>query len=504
MIIMASNAFYSFYLAHVRFYPLLVLLSTLVIWLYLRIAILERSERRSDYVALAVACAALVSTHAFGILLYIVCSLYHLLFVRKNRRWLAVPAAAVSGLALAGPLIFVMFTNGVDFAVAGHGPRADGLGDILAAWLNVTANGNPLLLLLAAAGAALGWRQTCGALRRCAILFVLLLLAIALAAVGSGTLKCRLDAAFTCGSAHRSPVSSCRAICLVSQAKTAGSASVPLGNRGPIIRGVSRLVAVHPQDEHAVIDLPPWHLVSRTAEQSGDAAHVIAFALPDSMMWTTPWGPVGLREHWFDRRDIEFRWVGAVKWLEEYLRLYRGSGISPWVVYQKSRTDDAQLAELETTMDELGYQACQRVSLPITTEMVQYSWISLDCLPAKLSVSNQVEPLRYQFYGAKLAADGSRLFFANKRTSPSQDTLDRLQISHQLISENWENVGQLDLPLAPTEELHQFAIDVSEIPPGLYRLMAIVYDRHSGKTLDWQEAPGNPPSMLFLREVEIR
>ena len=128
VIIMASNAFYCFYLAHVRFYPLLVLLSTLVIWLYLRIAILERSGRRSDYVALAVACAALVSTHAFGLLLYIVCSLYHLLFVRKNRRWLAVPIAAVSGLALAGPLIFVMFTKGVDFAVAGHGPRADVLG----------------------------------------------------------------------------------------------------------------------------------------------------------------------------------------------------------------------------------------------------------------------------------------------------------------------------------------------------------------------------------------
>ena len=53
----------------------------------------------------------------------------------------------------------------------------------------MTANGNPLLLLLAAAGAALVWRQNCVALRRCAILFVLLSLAIALAAVGSGILK---------------------------------------------------------------------------------------------------------------------------------------------------------------------------------------------------------------------------------------------------------------------------------------------------------------------------
>ena len=503
VIIMASNAFYCFYLAHVRFYPLLVLLSTLVIWLYLRIAILERSGRRSDYVALAGACAALVSTHAFGLLLYIVCSLYHLLFVRKNRRWLAVPIAAISGLALASPIIFVMFTKGVDFAVAGHGPRANVLGEILEAWLNVTANGNPLLLLLAAAGAALGWRQNCVALRRCAMLFVLLLLAIALVTVSSGIVSKGLPRYLLAGLPIAALFQAAGLYALYSKRKLLGALLCLWVIAGLSFAG-SADWSQYIQGRMRSYRLPPWHLVSRTAEQSGDAAHVIAFALPDSMMWTTPWGPVGLREHWFDRRDIEFRWVGAVKWLKEHLRLYRGSGISPWVVYQKSRTDDAQLAELETTMDELGYQACQRVSLPITTEMVQYSWISLDCLPAKLSVSNQVEPLRYQFYGAKLAADGSRLFFANKRTSPSQDTLDRLQISHQLISENWENVGQLDLPLAPIEELHQFAIDVSEIPPGLYRLMAIVYDRHTGKTLDWQEAPGNPPSMLFLREVEIR
>lgn len=46
IIIMASNAFYSFYLTHLRMYPLLVLLSATVIWLYLRLAIWERPGRR--------------------------------------------------------------------------------------------------------------------------------------------------------------------------------------------------------------------------------------------------------------------------------------------------------------------------------------------------------------------------------------------------------------------------------------------------------------------------
>ena len=162
------------------------------------------------------------------------------------------------------------------------------------------------------------------------------------------------------------------------------------------------------------------------------------------------------------------------------------------------------LRELESSADELGYEACQRASLPVTTEMVRYGWVSLDCSPVTLAVSNQVEAISYEFYGAKLSADESRLYFASKWTSRSQTSLDHLKISHQLISEDWENVAQLDRPLAPVDEMSQFAIDVSAVPPGRYRLAAIVYDRDTVQKLDWQEDSGStPPTMLFLREVEI-
>lgn len=41
VLLLASNAFFNYYYAHVRFYPQLVLLSTLVIWLYLRLAVMR-------------------------------------------------------------------------------------------------------------------------------------------------------------------------------------------------------------------------------------------------------------------------------------------------------------------------------------------------------------------------------------------------------------------------------------------------------------------------------
>ena len=60
LIIISSNAFYNYYLSHVRMYPLLLLAAALVLWLYLRI-IYQRKWRR------AVACYALANTHAFNV-----------------------------------------------------------------------------------------------------------------------------------------------------------------------------------------------------------------------------------------------------------------------------------------------------------------------------------------------------------------------------------------------------------------------------------------------------
>ena len=214
IIILASNAFYGFYFAHVRLYGLFVLLSALVIWLYLRIAILERSDRRSDYVALALACAALVATHVLGLLLYIVFALYHLLFVRRRSRWLAVPAAAIAGLVLISPHILVVIAKGLEHYIAADpGARAQSAGDVLAIWMDVTINGAPLLLVLVTAGVVLGLRQNCVTLRYSARLFVLLLLAVAPGHCRQRFSRGKLGTVLACGSADSSIVSSCRALC---------------------------------------------------------------------------------------------------------------------------------------------------------------------------------------------------------------------------------------------------------------------------------------------------
>ena len=504
IIILASNAFYSFYFAHIRMYSLLVLVSVTVLWLYLRVANGERPRQRSVYVALAAACAALVNTHSFGLLLYIVLSLYHLLFVRKGRRWLAVAAVTHIGLALGSLHIFAMLAQGLELGAdpASPVPSTDGFDVVFAAWLDVTTNGNPFLLLLAAAGAALIWRQQSRAWRRGVLLFPLLLFAVVVVYVSLGAIPAQTVRYWLAGLPIAVLFQAAGLYALHCKRKLLG-ALICLWVVAGLAFAQSTDWTVYMRGRLFSFQLPPWHLVSRTVEQSGVPAQIMAFMLPESLMWSPRFGAVGLRDYWFEDRQIEFTWVGAVKWLRERARRHSASAESPWVVYQTFRIDGETVAAIENTMADQGYEPCERISLPVSTEMARYFWVALECMPARVAVSGNVAPLQYEFYGAGLTADGTNLYFANEWASRNQGAVDQLNVSHQLISDEWKNVGQLDMPLTPAGDLRQFSMDVSQVPPGRYRLMAIVYDPSTGRTLDWHENSDEPPSMLFLQEVEI-
>lgn len=499
IVILASSTFFNFYYAHVRFYPQLVLLSALVIWLYLRIAIQARAGKTRDYLALAVVCAALVSTHAFGFLIYIVCSLYHLLFVPKNRRWLLAVAAALAGVALAGPLIYSMLTIGVGFAIAGHGVRADGPAEILATWLYLTANGSPLLVGLAALGAAIGWWRGLASIRRCTQLFALLLLGIASVTVITGTLDVGLMRHLFASLPLTVLFQAAGLYALYRERKAFGALLCLWIIAGLVFAGFSDWY-VYIQGRIRGYYLPPWHVISRLARPSEDSARVIAFMLPQKSMAASLVLPHSLTDYWFGSRDVEIRWVGSARWLEDHLHHYEGRRHLPWLAYQTSISDEADLAEMAATMDALGYRPCQRVSLPVSTEMAQYSWIALDCQPARLRLSDEAQSLRYDFYGAQLSPSGSWLMFAKALSGQSQAAQEELRLSHQLISDSWQNMAQVDEPLSLADGMRQIGMDVSEVPPGRYRLMAIVYNHETGERLTWrvQEA-----EMLNLGEVHI-
>ena len=74
-------------------------------------------------------------------------------------------------------------------------------------------------------------------------------------------------------------------------------------------------------------------------------------------------------------------------------------------------------------------------------------------------------------------------------------------MSHQLINDDWEMVAQLDVPLVHEDKLRQFSVYVSDVPPGNYRLMAILYNAQTGERVPWIDNPGYVPEMLNLARL---
>ena len=134
----------------VRMYSLLPMLAALVAWWYWKIIRMRGHAPWRHWLLLTVGSAALVAVHYFGIVLLLSIGAYHLLFVKKDRRWVAVCLAMAAAALLFSPWLPIVYraltTSGV--------PDSERLlfGDSIAAIIGLYTNGlyviTPLALLV--------------------------------------------------------------------------------------------------------------------------------------------------------------------------------------------------------------------------------------------------------------------------------------------------------------------------------------------------------------------
>ena len=111
LLLIISNAFYNFYVANARMYPLLVASAGAVLWIYLRLVYQTKKAKSSDYMALAVATFCLISTHAFSAIFMVMLGVFHLIFAPKDRRWLRISLAVGIAALLFSPFYLMMAAN---------------------------------------------------------------------------------------------------------------------------------------------------------------------------------------------------------------------------------------------------------------------------------------------------------------------------------------------------------------------------------------------------------
>ena len=247
----------------------------------------------------------------------------------------------------------------------------------------------------------------------------------------------------------------------------------------------------------------PTQIISRLALQAEQKPVIIAYDYDAFLInWPAHIG-YSQQEHYFGQHDITLEVIEKLAAFEDYTSQNAITAPALWIFYQTSQTSAEQITKVEAVTHKLNYQPCETIEMGVDTMVTQYLWDTLNCQPPQLAASYQTDVIDYQFYAAELDGAHSKLLFSDQWTAQGDDILENYKMSYQLITSDWNNVAQLDLPLVHEGKSRLFSIDIANVPAGTYRLMAIVYDKDSGERQDWLNSTGGLSNMLTLTEIVI-
>lgn len=502
VVIVASNAFYNFYIPHARMYPLLMFLAGIVFWLYLRILYHVKKGKTLDFIALCLAVFCLMNTHIFSATFLMTIGVYHLIFVPKNKIWWKVSASFIVAIVLFSPYIAVLISSGTERTIidwidqSADGWRAVGN------WITLLSNNQPLLLLLSIVGLALGARQKKYAIQPYLLLAMIFILVLGMTAQFTP---------FIAGSGMRHQLPGWFTLVLVI---AAGLYALYRNAKYMAILLLLWVAAglsfqLHAEWEqfiagraHAFSD-PVWHVISRTLAERSDENPVIAYNVPTYRISHPRHISYSQREYFFDQRGIDLIEINDPIALETFLQGITITVSEFWTIYQSDNTEKNHVPTIRSITNAWQYAACETLNFGIDTVLERYRWRSLGCEPAPESLSKHNELIHYNFYAAQVDSTSSRVFFVDKWEARSEASLDSYSMSFQLISQDRTNEAQLDLPMVHEGMLRHFSIDIAQVPRERYMLMAILYDKLTGERVAWSDSSANPTEYLQLADVVL-
>ena len=506
LVIAGSGAFYNFHYAYVRMYTLVMLLVAVLLWLYFKVVSGEEAPRRRDYAALGAAVASLILTHPFCVTMLTSLGLYHLLFVRKDRRWLSLTISVALAVVVISPYLLVWASSlGATLerkSLVGSPGMLDATGAVVA-WLSVIVNDQPALLLGMIAGVALCiWKRYINLTPwlPLSLLFLGVLAAVAqfVPVINESTMRYHLvgwlpfvmlfsAALYSLYRLH--PL----LLCLVLLWPVAGMWRQSEIDDPGWTQRLGWQSHIYP--------LPPWHAVSREAQEAFPPPIVVAHVNMSFELRTTQHINYSQMYHYFDRHSAVFWQLDDLAWFDGLVNDLVISTPNLWVLYQLSTVLDQQVVDMRGAMMAKRYQLCESTALGEDSVLLQYSWRMLECRPPALRASYQTGFINYDFFGVKLDATAAR--FIDRWIAKTEFDQAQFSMSYQLLDEGWNNVAQLDLPLVHEGKFRQFSVGIADVPAGVYRLVAVMYDNQTGETSAWADNPGSAPGIIELSEIVI-
>lgn len=241
---------------------------------------------------------------------------------------------------------------------------------------------------------------------------------------------------------------------------------------------------------------PPWHLINPWLLQTRENLLGLAF---------------GIRHNTLDNSQYEFRWhfYGQLDpdaqnrselGIDGRIGSSRLETPGWWILFQRGVTEPTDTAIVRAAMDEHDYESCDIQTFPNNADLYTYRWKSLHC-DTQPKATYDTEAGAYLHYGARHVE--TRLLFTGAWQGRTDVHPGAYNISFQLIDGDWHSHAQIDLPTWSLSDMRQFHFNLSDLPAGDYRLMAVVYAAQTGERQAWQGNAGWVPEMQILTEIAI-
>lgn len=505
VILIASNAYYNYYLAHARMYTLLMLLGGFILWLYFRILFQWRPVRRRDFLALGVAVFLFLHAHALSPAFMLVLAAFHLTFAARDRKWNHLALTVVMAALLSIPAYLVVVLRGIPLSQRDWDSYATSSWETIAAWLELATNGQPLLVAIPVLALALAIRHKLPRLARLEAILMLVFIHFVVLAVLSG-----ISNYVNAGNIRYILPT----FLLFALLMAIGIQALYRHRRflsllvilWPIAGIYFQLGADWKQflagRAHSFLN-PPWQVISRMASDTKPNPLIIGYQIPTRLVDHVNRISLSQRQHYFDRAGLVTRFSPDPH--DFNLTIRYNSLVSPriWIMYRSSLTATDSIAEIESAITNYDYELCATRQAGVDTVILDYAWSILDCAEPDSQLDAHTALHEIQFFGSEVSSNGAKLNFVDRWSSTVDFVHEDYRMSYQLISPDWDNVAQVDIPLVHEAKLRQFAIDIGNIAPGNYRLMAILYNIHTGDRLAWNSRGADAQEVLLLTEVDI-
>ena len=482
-LLMTTSAYVILFFHDIRMYTLLLMLTAMHTWLYWRLAH-GLYTTRLTWLLIVITSVVLLYTHVFALLVFAQLGIYHLLFASRSSRWRQILYAWVFGALTFLPYLGTLVTA-VQLAMDKENvtEQAASIPELVSTLLYLLANGNSILALSTVGAVAWAlWRRRDPSATR--------LSAAALATMALIMLVNEFVGIVPISRMRYFLILWIPILLIIGYAVTSMERWRLITVLFVLAWGLSafqfyraRQLLDYMGGMFHARNHPPLHLyVDALTGKVREQDYLLGFSFLNYVNTDFKFGESIIDYYIKAQLGIDGAFIPN-RWRDERLQtdIVRKIDRHPYLLftYEKSRMPP-NFADVNTFVRS-NYDFCLTIEDTRTLNVERYVHPLGGC-------EHEYQPINFD-NGIKIVDSFGAYDPANDRVQlvtgwevPDERQLDQYNVSFQILSGDWQKLGQIDEHLYHhILKWHELEMTTAHLPPGDYRLVVILYDRFHGR-----------------------